>query len=551
MAINSNELMARYLKSRVGSSVFRMKCAESLWRQAKASGGYGLALLMVFIASTILVGVSFQLVSTPATIAYMGTSSQDNLAARQVALVGLDATESDIRTKLNANQTITTSYRYPSSGSNNITIPSDPSNLVSSGVQVGSYYATIPQARGNTYLIKVTATVGGATVEYSRLMQANKVTTVVPSSYDCSVVENQVLAGNIASIASADLITWAQNNCMVKTASVTMQTPSAGSGSTSSCSTYTGSGTISFASLSACTYNVHGTYTTVQLHSSPSTTANSYLFSYPGAIASRAIHVPGNVGSQAGIKASNSTGTPSTVPHTFYFNATNPAAAPEIYGGDGDDTMYLNGASTADIWTFDGANNVYISGTWGTSTNGSWLKLGETGDTGTNTVYINNLTNYPGQGATITAYSTGVSKIYFNSIGGDDIWIDTTSAADIIGCGVSFTGGTGTCGTFANGVGGMNTAAGNDIISLDAMLGSRWSVNAGSGNNIVYFKGCGGTSTDTTSVQAGSTTSLLIVGGNRSADCWVNGPGGSAVILKKSGITEGNSTSGYARTLTY
>jgi hypothetical protein len=55
----------------------------------------------------------------------------------------------------------------------------------------------------------------------------------------------------------------------------------------------------------------------------------------------------------------------------------------------------------------------------------------------------------------------------------------------------------------------------------------------------------------TTSVNPGSSTSLIIIGGNREAGCWVNGTGGASVVIKKSGISEGNSTSNFARTLSY
>jgi hypothetical protein len=145
----------------------------------RAAHGYGMALLLMFVASTVLIGVSFQLVSTPSSISHLGTASQDYLSAKQVAMTGFIATEADIQSKLNSGATIDLTYRYPTSSTVSVTVPSDPSNLSSSGVQVGSYYATVSAVRGNSYLVKVTATVGSATASLSRLFLTKNASTLL------------------------------------------------------------------------------------------------------------------------------------------------------------------------------------------------------------------------------------------------------------------------------------------------------------------------------------------------------------------------------------
>lgn len=138
---------------------------------AKAQSGYGLVLLIVFLVSTVLIGASLQMVVGPVGLAYLGSSSQDNLSAQELAAIGMETVLADIQTRLNTNQTVDTSYTYSSTS---VTMPQDPASLGGSSSTVGSYSATMTAARGDTYLVKVTAVVGQATASVSRLIHMNR-----------------------------------------------------------------------------------------------------------------------------------------------------------------------------------------------------------------------------------------------------------------------------------------------------------------------------------------------------------------------------------------
>jgi len=137
----------------------------------KASSGYGLALLMVFLVSTVLIGASLQMVTAPVSLAYLGSSSQNTLSAQEVVEIGMETVMTDIQTKRNNNQTVDTSYTYPTTS---VTIPQDPAVLGGATTTVGSYSATMTAARGDAFLVKVTATVGSASYSLSKLIPVNR-----------------------------------------------------------------------------------------------------------------------------------------------------------------------------------------------------------------------------------------------------------------------------------------------------------------------------------------------------------------------------------------
>lgn len=137
----------------------------------KKATGYGLAFIMVFLVSTIMIGTSLQLVSAPVNVSYLGSSSQDNMAAQELAYTGMETVLTDIQSRLNSNQTVSTSYTYPTTS---VTMPQDPSSLGGATATVGSYSATMTAARGDAYLVKVTATVGSGSASLSRLIHINR-----------------------------------------------------------------------------------------------------------------------------------------------------------------------------------------------------------------------------------------------------------------------------------------------------------------------------------------------------------------------------------------
>lgn len=104
----------------------------------KAQAGYGMALLLVFLLSSILVASSSSLILSSSAVGYTGSTAQDDSTARQLAEEALDAAKTDILTKLASGTTVDTSYRYPGSGTNSITVPTHPGSSTTSSK--GSYY---------------------------------------------------------------------------------------------------------------------------------------------------------------------------------------------------------------------------------------------------------------------------------------------------------------------------------------------------------------------------------------------------------------------------
>ena len=137
-------------------------------RQTSAEG-YGLALLIVFLTSSILIAASTATLLSPSLSSYVGAAAMDQTTANQLAEEALAAAKEDILTQQAAGTTITTSYRYPSIGSTTISVPTYPGSVTTTAK--GNYYVTISYARGFTYLLKAYVTVGSSNVVVSRLMQ--------------------------------------------------------------------------------------------------------------------------------------------------------------------------------------------------------------------------------------------------------------------------------------------------------------------------------------------------------------------------------------------
>lgn len=132
------------------------------------ANGYGLALLMVFLASAVLLTTSLSLILAPSVSSFVGQRSLDDSAAKQLAEKALDLAQADMLTQQEAGTTITTAYRYPSSGTNPISMPTYPGSVAS--VTKGNYYVTATYARGFTFLLTANVTVDSNNVAVSRLI---------------------------------------------------------------------------------------------------------------------------------------------------------------------------------------------------------------------------------------------------------------------------------------------------------------------------------------------------------------------------------------------
>ncbi len=139
--------------------------------KVKATTGYGLALLAVFIASTILIGASMQMLAGPVTLSFVGTSSQTHLAAQQLAEGGMDIVAADIQNLYATGQSVTTGYTYSSASSpGSVLMPQSPDTLAGATDSIGSYTGGILWVTSGSCLARVTATVGGSTVILTRVV---------------------------------------------------------------------------------------------------------------------------------------------------------------------------------------------------------------------------------------------------------------------------------------------------------------------------------------------------------------------------------------------
>lgn len=142
----------------------------------KAAAGYGMAMLMVFLGTTVMLGASLQMMSVPLTMAYLGGVSQNNLSAKQLAEVGMNQVVMDLQSRYENRQTIDGTYSF-TSGANapsSVLMPLSPDAVTGAANAVGSYSASLPYINGNTVLARVTATVGSGTYTLNRLVTLNQ-----------------------------------------------------------------------------------------------------------------------------------------------------------------------------------------------------------------------------------------------------------------------------------------------------------------------------------------------------------------------------------------
>jgi|GEM_PF-2043306 len=136
--------------------------------ERSSSSGYALALLMVFLASSLLIATSMSLILSTNGTSYIANSAS-SAACDQIANAAFDAAQTDILSKLSNATTVDTSYRYPNSGTNSVSIPAYPSS--GSTIFAGTYYVTASKVRGYTYILNATIAVNGTKKTVSKLIQ--------------------------------------------------------------------------------------------------------------------------------------------------------------------------------------------------------------------------------------------------------------------------------------------------------------------------------------------------------------------------------------------
>jgi len=138
-------------------------------------------LLLVFIASTVLTLTSLSMILIPSTASYIGSASLNNAIGENIATLALDAAQNDILSKLSNGNTVDTSYRYPTSGTTTVSIPSYPGSGATNAV--GSYFVTVTKARGQTYILQATVAYNNTTSTVSRLVQLNGSSPLYKNAY--------------------------------------------------------------------------------------------------------------------------------------------------------------------------------------------------------------------------------------------------------------------------------------------------------------------------------------------------------------------------------
>lgn len=384
-------------------------------------------------------------------------------------------------------------------------------------------------------------------------------------AFDCGTVEGQILAGNIASVSNADLIAWAQNDCMVKPAPsavaamdvstafpVTVGTgPSCASGAPpdSSADGYTGSGTLNLGSVSGSCgpTNLLGSYE--QIYFATIDTTEAVSTHYDGC---RTIHVDRLAGG-ALLRAFDSANG-SVSGHAAVLRLSSTESTSQIAGGGGNDVVIVTGRVRGNsIATGAGDDTVMIGdGLLTDDANDTFLRLGD----GNDTAYVRLLGILGGNPESDIYGGRGDDRIYFNEFVTEDIFAEDGN--DVLSCTGLF--GIASCTNvreWAFLVGGN----GNDIISVDGPLiqtsatdGST-TVTGDAGFNIIYLKSISNTANRRVTIDVTTTgESLLVIGGDHTTSqaTTITAAGANNVLLVKSGSTNtGFTFTGFARTLSY
>lgn len=499
----------------------------------RSQQGHGLMLLMVFLSTAVMTIVSLQMMQVNFSLGAGGTVF-NGVSAEGLAETVLYMVREDILSRLDAGTLTPGTYNF----SGNITVPNDPANLAGSSSTVGSFTATIPQFNGNYYLVQVVTAVDNVNFSKKELMQ------ITPTPvYDCAIVENAVLAGNITSLTDAQLIQWAQKGCMKKPApSISAYAVTAGTGSPcgSGVNPYTGGpAPLNLGNATGtCQLNIQGTYTAVYLGSLSSSNDVNIYHTGGGVMEVHATNLTGTGGIDAYRTSNNTT---STSPFFVKVSSIGPNAW--ISGGTADDTISVTGTHRGWMDTGDGNDTVII----GTLFNGDMgeriLDLGNNDDI----AYIKAADNY----TTLNAGS-GNDRVYFSSLPTNGSW-NGQAGNDIISCTDLL--GAGGCTNF--GYSWVYGGTENDIISIDGPVlgtsGGDTIIDGEAGYNIVYAKSAAGFGTSAmgcneteckvylNATSSATGKSLVVVGGNRQ---YVNidSTGSGSVLLLKSGTTSGTKT---------
>lgn len=140
-------------------------------RLPKQIKGYGLAMLLVFLGTTVAIGASLQLMSGPLTAIVMGSASQNRLAAEQLAKSGMKAVAIQLQNLYNTGQSIAIGPSFNSTASPAYAkMPQSPDSLAGATRDVGSYTSRVSYINGNTLLVEVTATVGSSKASVRQIL---------------------------------------------------------------------------------------------------------------------------------------------------------------------------------------------------------------------------------------------------------------------------------------------------------------------------------------------------------------------------------------------
>ncbi|MEM0951446.1 MAG: hypothetical protein AAGI66_04785 [Cyanobacteria bacterium P01_H01_bin.74] len=106
---------------------------------------------------------------TSNTVTQLMRANLNNQLAQQAAEIALIESQDYFLTQLQAGITLTTSSRYPGSGTNTLTVPASPADLSGSSSMTGTYFSTINAINVDNYLISATVTINETTLTKQRV----------------------------------------------------------------------------------------------------------------------------------------------------------------------------------------------------------------------------------------------------------------------------------------------------------------------------------------------------------------------------------------------
>ena len=134
-------------------------------KRSAAAPGYGVGILLVACLSMLVMALTLQ-VTTGSILPKQLQAQRQRHSAHTIALAALPIARDYIQTQINGGTTIAQGFTLTGQ---TLSAPSDPSNLASAPMALGTYNLTVVRKNGDYYLLRIDATTGGSTDSETRL----------------------------------------------------------------------------------------------------------------------------------------------------------------------------------------------------------------------------------------------------------------------------------------------------------------------------------------------------------------------------------------------